>query len=252
VLVSHRHGFIFQHCRKAAGSSVNVSLYRHLGPRDVTTECWNDAIEHGVRPNLHAVRWALRPPGARDVVRSARDGRAEFAEQFNRSLKATARQRLDAPRPPSTHLLAAEVRERYPSEWADYLTFCVVRNPYDRAVSDYFWRTKRCTERPSFRTYLEAMAAGDRLDGIVDATPDNWPFYAIDGDIAVDRVCRFEHLTEDLTAVLAEVGIDWDGWLPRAKSGTGRRPYREMYDDPERALVEQLFGHEIAAFGYTF
>ncbi|MEZ5686175.1 MAG: hypothetical protein R3D78_09910 [Paracoccaceae bacterium] len=35
-----------------------------------------------------------------------------------------------------------------------------------------------------------------------------------------DHVVRYETLTEGMQGALDAIGLGWDGWLPRAKTGT--------------------------------
>jgi len=79
-----------------------------------------------------------------------------------------------------------------------------VRNPWDKTVSDYYWRIQRLRTAPSFTSYVEALAAGDDLGGIVPlAFHDNWPMYTINDQVVADRVVRFEQLQEGLEAFFA-------------------------------------------------
>lgn len=133
-----------------------------------------------------------------------------------------------------------------------------MRNPWDKTVSDYFWRIKGKDNPPDFATYVKGLAAGDDLGGIVPLEfHDNWPLHTIDGQIAADHVIRYEALTEGLHATLSAVGIDWDGWLPHAKGGTRKKAtakggYRDQYDEESAEIVARLYAPEIAAHGYEF
>jgi hypothetical protein len=251
MIVSHRHRFIFQHCRKTAGSSIQVSLFRYLGPNDVSTDGWGDAMSIGVRPNARAAWWVVRPPGTLRLVREALKGRGTVSQAMNASFKATAAHYLGVPRE-STHVTARELRDRFHRQWEGYFKFCFVRNPYSRVVSDYFWRTRQVVPKPTFRQYLIAMADGDDLAGVISPFFDNWPLYTIDDQVAVDRVCRFERLLPDLAAALEEAGVPWDGWLPRLKQGGMSTSYRALYGAEERAMVAELFKREIDMFGYEW
>ncbi len=111
---------------------------------------------------------------------------------------------------------------------------------------------------PSFHAYVKALDLGDDLGGCVPINyHDNWGIYTIDDKVAVDRIIQFESLVHGLGQVLHDVGVDWDGWLPRAKarksSGTAvRQDYRAHYDGETRQIVAALYRKEIALFGYAF
>ena len=73
--------------------------------------------------------------------------------------------------------------------------------------------------------------------------------------LQVDFVGRFENLKEDLTTALARVGIEFDGWLPRAKGGhrdPESRPYQRFLSDEAREKITRTFTPEIELLGYRF
>jgi len=78
--------------------------------------------------------------------------------------------------------------------------------------------------------------------------------YTIEGQIAVDKVCRFESILDDLEAIRKQVGISGELDLPRAKSRfrTDKRCYREIFDEEGRGEIAELFHEEINLFGYEF
>ena len=248
MIISHRHRYIFIHCRKSAGSAVKVSLSRDLGPLDLQVGGWSDVINNGGKPNLRALACLGIPRQAWFYARSRLSG-VPRTKSFNRMTKRVWRKRYRMGMFPG----ARKVRKAFPQAWEEYFKFCIVRNPWDRVVSDYFWRTKTKSDPPSFAEFVDAMVAGDTLDGTLRGNYSNWDMYTIDDAIAVDRVIFFENLEPELQAALDDAGIDWDGWLPRAKAG-GKRPrdYRELYTEREVEQVRALCAREIEAFGYEF
>ncbi len=248
MILSHRHRYIFIHCRKAAGSSVKVSLYRDVGPRDVCVAAWEDAAEHGVRPNLMTLWLATRPPGLRTLVSGLARGRPG-AKIVNRAAKRTADRLVGTHH---GHATARDIRQRFPQEWARYYRFCIVRNSYDRVLSDYRWRTRRLSRPPTFSRYLNAIADGDDLGGIVSPYHDAWDFYTIDDRVVVDRACRYEDLAAELGSALSAAGVAWDQWLPMAKVATDRPDHRDYYTAHERQLVNRIYHKEIEEFGFAF
>ncbi len=248
MIISHRHRYIFLHCRKSAGSAVKVSLARDLGPLDLQVGGWSDVINNGGRPNLRALAGFGRPRHAWFYAKSRLSG-VPPTKSFNRMTKRVWRKRYRMGMfPPARKMKAA-----FPREWQSYHKFCIVRNPFDRVVSDYFWRTKGEEDPPTFAEFVDAMVAGDTLDGTLRGDYSNWDMYTIDDEIAVDDVIRFENLESELRAVLDRIGLAWDGWLPRAKAG-GKRPrdYRELYGPRQIEQVGALCRREIEAFGYDF
>jgi len=57
------------------------------------------------------------------------------------------------------HMPARKIRRRIGREaWNQYFKFCIARNPWDRVISQYYWRQKdlREEEMPSIMEFLES------------------------------------------------------------------------------------------------
>ena len=82
--------------------------------------------------------------------------------------------------------------------WRSYFKFAFDRNPWDRQVSWYLYKTKSKRARPSFESF---MASRRR------AYVDNYQLYTIEGALAVDFLGRYERLEEDLNTALELAGV---------------------------------------------
>jgi hypothetical protein len=82
----------------------------------------------------------------------------------------------------------------------------------------------------------------------------NQRIYRLRGEVAVDRVLRYESLSDELAAVWAELDLPGSPDLPHAKGGVRPRgpSYRAYYDDGSRERVAELFAAPIADLGYEF
>jgi len=75
------------------------------------------------------------------------------------------------------------------------------------------------------------------------------------GEIAVDRVCLYENMEQELDLVCnQQLGIPGKLILPKAKGNvrTDQRHYREILSDKDRDKIAGLFADEIALFGYEY
>ncbi len=253
MILSERHRLIVLHSRKAAGSSLCVSLARSLGPDDLQISALPETMALGIpltdrvrRVARHQSRyllplWRLLGPGA-------------YRRALTRAVDHAHRPLLGR-KPP--HAPAVRVAAAFPQAWTQFRKLVIVRNPWDKTVSDYFWRIQHCRRPPRFATYVQALAAGESLGGIVPlAFHDNWPMYTIDDRVAVDTVVRFEQLEQGLRQFFSDAELAWDGWLPRSKGGHRPRGaaggYRSYYTPELERLVGRLYAKEIDHFGYRF
>ncbi len=228
MIVCHAHKFIFIKTRKTAGTSVEIALSKYCGPDDIITR---------ITPGDEKIRAEL---GYRGPQKDRYPLSSYQPKDWGYLLTRGKRPKL------YNHLPAAEARQRLGDEiWNSYFKFTIERNPWDRAVSLYYWRTRDAKARPSFTQYL------------TDTAPDqlsNFDVYAIDGAVAMDHVIRFEQLSSDLARVAERLGLPGTTELPNAKGGVrkDKRPYRESYGDQEREIIARACSREIAHFGYEF
>lgn len=214
MIVSHAHRFIFMKTLKTAGTSMEIELSRVCGPDDVITP--------------------LMPE--EELLRAERGGRPA--------------QNYESPPLPHRvyqHIRASKARPIIGREtWESYFTFAIDRNPWDAVVSAYYW-LRRNGRVDSFERFL----AGPNVARLADR---NYRIYHIGGQVAVDRVLRFERLADELAEVWRHLDLPGEPALPRAKA-EARPPeahYRDLYDDESRELVARLFARQIAELGYEF
>lgn len=231
MIVSHAHRFVFLKSRKTAGTSLEIALSGCCGPDDVITpvEPEDEAIraEFGHRGPQHTAA-PLRRVRPRDLWR-------------REALRALARHR----RPAYYNHLPAATARRWLGEdvWRGSFTFAFERNPFDKAVSQYWWFHQDEADPPDFTDHLRRFPA-HRLS--------NWESYAIGDEVAVDFVGRFEHLEEDVRAIWQRLGLPGEPHLPRAKATTrSGRGTDDLYTPEARAIVERVCARELRHFGYT-
>lgn len=144
-----------------------------------------------------------------------------------------------------SHMTAEELKRRLPSRvWNDYLKITIERNPWDIAVSEYFWTHRRNSYELSFEEWMRQ---------------GNWRgsqrrFYSVNGEPCVDRFLRFESLADDFQTLCEDLGLVDVPTLPTAKSGFRKDEGRfwETHTPYTRQLVAENCAWEIEKFGYAF
>lgn len=132
--------------------------------------------------------------------------------------------------------------------WNDYQTFTVVRNPWDRVVSDFFYckKEKYVPENSSFRD--EVIYNKDNKDRWKSPCYD---WLTLNGKLAVDNILRFENLKSDFEKMCHKLDLPNDINLPHLNK-THHRHYTEYYDDELRDIVAKKYKNDIKHFGYEF
>jgi hypothetical protein len=135
-----------------------------------------------------------------------------------------------------------------------YRRFTVVRNPFDRAVSNYHFLLQR-PEHHSHR-HIRHMSFDEYLRFLKRRSWHRDPtqrFRVVDarGGLLCNRILRFETLDTDFAALCRELGIAADEGLVHRNAST-HRPYHEYYESraTREALVD-LFACDFEAFGYA-
>ena len=126
-----------------------------------------------------------------------------------------------------------------------FITYTIERNPWDREVSLYFWRTRKRPET-SFGDFVRT----NRQKYWVD----NFDIYTIRGDLAADHVMRYENLGDELVSLARTIGCDPSAIaLPHAKPRrVDKLDYRSYYDDELRDIIAKRHHREIELFEYSF
>ena len=212
MLISHRHRFIFVKTRKSAGTSVEISLARFCdGPEDVITPISREdrslQREAGVSPKNH------RKEGLGIAF--------------------------------GPHVRAARIRRLVGREvWDGYTSFCFVRNPWERMVSQFAFRRSR---RPRMASpTFDAFVRDERFTV-------EWGMYASKDQVLVDHVLRYEDLQAELGRITELLGLEWDGWLPQAERLASRDwHYSHAYTEELVEIVARRCAKEIEQHGYRF
>lgn len=229
MIVCHRYELIFVKSLKTAGTSIEVAIGSQCGPDDIVTPIF-PAI-----PGHHARNWRASFMPFREV-RSMADLKKNLRELARRDRFYN-------------HIPARFARARLPNRiWESYLKICVERNPWDKTLSHFhMFRNAEWHQRYNPNLTLDAY-----LDNGIFCR--NLPFYCdVKGEIIVDRIVRYDRLEEDLTKILRDRGMPFDG-LPQAKSGlrNDRRSYKEILTSAQAERIKDAFATEIDLHGWEY
>jgi len=141
---------------------------------------------------------------------------------------------------------ARVIRSRISQDtWNNYLKFCVERNPWDKTLSDYHMLKFRCGGALSLEEYFNK--------GNFSINYHRYTNY--NDNLIVDKVVKYENLSEGLGSIFQELHIPFEGSLGvYAKSGyrKDRTPYREVFSIDQKEIIARIFRKEIIMHGYVY
>ena len=150
------------------------------------------------------------------------------------------------------HLHADQIRAEVGEDcFKSYFKFAFIRNPFDKAVSQYSYMRVR----PDLREFI-GMHENDPFSRYLELLPTRlhvqWepqvPFlFDRNGGCLVDFIGRYENLAQDAQTVLRRLRIDAE--LPHINRGT-HDDYRTYYQQDDVAKVNLLYGSDLTTFSY--
>ena len=156
------------------------------------------------------------------------------------------------------HYTVKEVQEKIGLDWFHAFTFTVVRNPYDRVVSQYVYRKKYNfenirTNNISFDEWVKFTYKEKRPEFRKDrrkffSTQKEWLLNKM-GKIDIDYIIRFENLNEDYKVVQEKIGIKKK---LQHYNKTERKPYKNYYSAESKKIIEDYFKDDFEEFNYKY
>ena len=150
-----------------------------------------------------------------------------------------------------------EVLQSYSlSEIMDIFKFTIVRNPWDKAVSAFFFFQKRrgwkfIDRNETFQNFVKTRLRMERIKHnlIRDHFDFQYPKAFFNGEVFVDFIGRLENIKHDWEIISSIIGCSPN--LPH-KNKSKHEPYRHYYDEETKAIIADIYATDIELFGYSF
>lgn len=205
-MVSHKHKFIFVHVPKTAGNSIQNHLIEYSEDNIKVSEA---QAQYNIDSKSYLDRFEIRSSD----------------EKFKIHKHTTLNQYY------------VKWREEY-EDIEGYFKFGVIRNPWDRAISYYFWKGHKSFNKRKFMNDLFQRSCADYF--YVEKYKDH----------KLDYVIRFENLQEGFNTVCDRIGIPQQQ-LPFANKSKHKH-YTEYYDEETKQIVAKKYARDIDYFEYKF
>jgi len=236
MIASYEHNYIFIKNGKVAGTSVEMALSRFCGPRDIITPIHPRNEIQRRPPARHAQNFSTDPVGERRL--------GELADKADLLALWDVHRELEPKSLYYNHMKAAAIRKRVGDAfWHDAFKFTIDRHPYERVISSALWLIVDRIKEPTFSAEQVQAAIEESIERLLSSVS----FYSIDGQLAVDRILRYETLTADLASIADRVGGDISLILPRAKSGI-RKPEHSVENLLSAAQKRRIAERHAATF----
>jgi len=231
MIISHKYKFIFIKTKKTAGSSIEAYLSQYCGDNDIVTPIYPVVEPHF--PRNYRGFWNPLP---------------EIFEKKRKGIRGTLNNVLKRKKF-HNHIPARIVKARISNKiWKTYFKFCVERNPYDKTISHYYMMLNKFGDSISFDDFLTMMDE-DKIN-----YPINYPIYTdLPGNLLVDRVLKYESLTNELSEIFNHLEIPFEDSLnihAKSEYRKDRRPYQEVYTPTQKKIVQERYAKEFAIHGY--
>ena len=227
MIVSHKYKFIFIKSKKTAGTSMEIALSRFCGDRDIITP--------------------IIPETVQELAEMGFKGEQNFNLTLRQYNLRDWRRRIKGKKPAFRSHQSAEFIKRVLGDriWNSYFKISIERNPYDKAISRYYWSTRDMDPKPTLDDHLDARAPHSL---------SNWHLYTIDEKPAMDYLMRYESMDEGLEYVQKILQLPSALQLPKAKSGhrSNRQHYGQVLSTHARKRIELVCAKELAAFSYAW
>jgi len=143
-----------------------------------------------------------------------------------------------------------------------YYKFTVVRNPWDRLASAYFylkaggknksdseWAKNNLSEFKSFEDFIKTGLHQKHIIGWVHFKPQYKFLELTNKKIGLDYIGRFENLQEDFNTIANHLEVK--AVLPHTNQSE-RPSYKDLYSQETIRIVANIYQKDISLFDYEF
>ena len=231
MIISHKYKFIFLKTSKTAGTSIEIALSKFCNENDVITP---------ISSKDELVRSDLGYKGPQNYMFPLSD--YKIADWVNVLFKYKNKRWKQF----YNHITAQRVKNMIDSNiWNTYYKFCFERNPWDRVVSQYYWRLSE--PRKSMKLFLKSKHFKDLIK-------KGRNVYTINNRIVVDKIYKYEFINDAIIDLSEKFKFTEKLELPRTKSTS--RPKKRQYSDilnlDEKKYIGKVFEKEIINLDYEF
>jgi hypothetical protein len=145
----------------------------------------------------------------------------------------------------------------------DFKKISIIRNPWERVVSWYFFiknRKNPWARRTFFQNAVEKYGFNEFVTFLDQNFKKNhflkrpYSFYMRnEHQFDINFVIRYENYYSDVSKALDLLNVKYKNTIPRLRSGgAGCLDYKQFYNEKTKKIVDDIYRDDIDFFGYTF
>nr|NQU92415.1 sulfotransferase family 2 domain-containing protein [Bacteroidota bacterium] len=144
------------------------------------------------------------------------------------------------------HMPASEIRNKTgPSIWDKYFKFCVIRNPFDKLISGFYFTSDKVVTHDLIMGFRNWIKSGK--------TQLDRNKYMIGEKICMDYFIKYEELNAGVKEVCDKLNIPFEPErIPEINSGYRDKeiPVKAFYDDETITIISKAYKFEMEYFNY--
>lgn len=161
------------------------------------------------------------------------------------------------------HIRWNQYKQANNKKFQKYFKFAVVRNPWDRLVSAFFylkkggmhsidkqWAKENIDEFTSFEEFVKRWLNKKNIYSGVHFKPQSYWICNENKKIMVDFIARLETIDQDFLFISNKIGSNKK--IIKKLNTSPRLEYRKYYDDNTKNIVHNIYKDDIELFGYDF
>ena len=147
------------------------------------------------------------------------------------------------------------------SIWDNYYKFIIIRNPFDRSLSDYIWLMEEISQKDTYINFLnrrgrfkEALTNNQTINYRGDHLKKQKEYFYINGSlIKYDRILRFENIGNELNSLTNDLNLS-PNFFDKKFNVSKKKVihYSKFYNQKRINEFEKLFKDDLNFLNYTF
>lgn len=157
------------------------------------------------------------------------------------------------------HSSAKQLRNRHRKVFNSYFKFAFVRNPWDKALSFYYYNARRNWDRypfskknaPDFNSFIKDWYIKGTRRGFHHLSHSPCLDWISDKNgVIVDFVGKFENLQEDFNSIFDAIGLPPTD-LPK-KNRSVHEHYSNYYNQESIDIIAKMYNKDVEYFNYDY